>query len=411
MRGISAVCSRRGVHCPAVAGETGGLSASTRWALAVGCAVSVSNLYYLQPLLAQVAADFRVSEGQAGLAATLSQVGYGLGILTIVPLGDIRERRALALTTLGATTLLALAMATAPSFPLLCVASLLLGVATCTPQLLVPFAATLARSEERGRTVGFVMSGLLLGILLARTASGFVSAQWGWRAVYLIAAVLMVGLAVMVRALLPESRSANEPVSYGRLLRSLGSLVRDEPVLRESAIYGACLFGAFSAFWTTLSFHLAGPPFDMGPKGAGSAAGLFGLVGAAGALAAPLAGRMADQGGPRRTIAIGILVTLASFGIMLAPSIAMLVVGVLLMDVGVQATQISNQSRVYSLRPEARNRLNTVYMTVYFVGGSLGSALGAWAWGLWGWPGVCGVGAGFALLALTEFFATRAKAG
>jgi predicted MFS family arabinose efflux permease len=359
--------------------------------------------------LAQIAADFHVSEGRAGLAATLSQVGYGIGILTIVPLGDFRERRGLALTTLGATTLLALAMAVAPSFGLLCVASLALGVATCTPQLLVPFAATLARPEERGRTVGFVMSGLLLGILLARTASGFIGAHLGWRAVYLIAAVLMVGLAVMVRALLPESRSGNEPVRYGRLLHSLGALIREEPVLRESAVYGACLFGSFSAFWTTLSFHLAGPPFDMGVKNAGSAAGLFGLVGAAGALVAPIAGRMADQGGPRRTIAMGILVTMGSFAVMLVPSITMLVLGVLLMDVGVQAAQISNQSRVYALRPEARNRLNTVYMTTYFVGGSLGSVLGAWAWERWGWPGVCAVGVGFALAALAMFFATRKR--
>lgn len=385
---------------------TSGLSASTRWALAIGCALSVANLYFLQPLLAQVASDFHISQGEAGLAATLSQVGYGIGVLTIVPLGDFRERRGLALTTLGATTMLALAMAVAPSFGLLCVASFALGIATCTPQLLVPFAATLARPEERGRTVGFVMSGLLLGILLARTASGFIGAQLGWRAVYLIAAVTMVGLAAMVRVLLPESRSGNEPVPYGRLLRSLGALYREEPVLRESALYGACLFGAFSAFWTTLSFHLAGPPFAMGPKGAGSVAGLFGLVGAAGALAAPLAGRLADQGGPRRTIVVGILVTAVSFGIMLAPSIALLVVGVLLMDVGVQATQISNQSRVYALQPEARNRLNTVYMTIYFVGGSLGSALGTWSWGRWNWPGVCLVGVGFALAALVEFFLT-----
>ena len=368
--------------------------------------MSVANLYFLQPLLALVAKDFHVSQAEAGVAATLSQVGYALGILMIVPLGDYRERRGMVLTTLGATTLLALAMAVAPSFNLLCLASLGLGIATCTPQLLVPFAATLARPEERGRTVGFVMSGLLLGILLARTASGFIGAHLGWRAVYLIAAVAMVGLAVMVRALLPESRSGNAPVPYGQLLRSLGALFRAEPVLRESAIYGACLFGAFSAFWTALSFHFAGAPFSMGAKNAGSVAGLFGLVGAAGALAAPLAGKMADQGGPRRTIAIGIIATALSFGIMLAPSLPMLVVGVLLMDVGVQAAQISNQSRVYALQPEARNRLNTVYMTIYFVGGSLGSALGTWSWGRWNWPGVCLVGVGFALAALVEFFLT-----
>ena len=383
------------------------LSARTRWALAVGCAVSVGNLYYLQPLLAQIAREFDVSEGRAGLAATLSQVGYAFGMLLVVPLGDVLERRGLALKTLGATTAVALAMAAAPSFGLLCLASLLLGVATCTPQLLVPFAAHLARPEERGRTVGFVMSGLLLGILLSRTLGGFVAAHLGWRAVYVMAAALSVGLLVAMRALLPENPPENARVPYARLLRSLGALVREEPILRESAGYGAALFGAFSAFWTTLSFHLAGPPFDMGARVAGNATGLFGLVGAAGALAAPIAGRRADGGGPRRTILAAALVVLVSFFVMLPPSIPALVVGVLLMDVGVQATQITNQSRIYARRPEARNRMNTVYMTAYFVGGSTGSALGALAWAAFAWPGVCAVGAVGALIALAVFATTH----
>ncbi len=387
--------------------QTQGLSEKTRWALAVGCALSVGNLYYLQPILAQVARDFHVTEGRAGLAATLTQVGYALGIFLIVPLGDIRERRGLALTTLAATAVMALAMAAAPSFSLLCVASLLLGLATCTPQLLVPFAATLARPEERGRTVGFVMSGLLLGILLSRTLGGFVASHFGWRSVYVMAAGLSVALIFVLRSRLPENRPENERVPYGELLRSLTHLVREEPILRESAAYGAALFGSFSAFWTALSFHLAGVPFDLGAERASAATGLFGLVGAAGALAAPLAGRMADQGGPRRTILVAILVTLGSFGVMFPPSILLLVVGVLMMDVGVQAAQISNQSRVYARRPESRNRMNTVYMTCYFVGGSTGSALGAWAWGAAGWPGVCAVGAGGALIALVVFAATR----
>ncbi len=383
------------------------LPAATRWALAVGCAISVGNLYYLQPLLAQVAADFRITEGQAGLAATLTQVGYALGMLTIVPLGDIKERRGLALTMLGATVVMALATAAAPSFLLLCAASLGLGLATCTPQLLIPFAATLARPEERGKTVGFVMSGLLLGILLARTLSGFVGAHVGWRGVYLMAAGLTVGVAVLMRLLLPVNRSDNAAVGYRELLRSLVDLVREEPILRESAAYGAALFAAFSAFWTTLSFRFAAPPFGMDAKHAGSLAGLFGLVGAAGALAAPTVGRLADAGHPRRTILAGIALTIVSFALMLPPSMALLVVGVLAMDLGVQAAQVSNQSRVYALRPEARNRLNTVYMTGYFVGGSAGSALGAWAWGAFGWPGVCAVGAACGLIALAFFTATH----
>ena len=378
-----------------------------RWTLAVGCAISVGNLYLMQPLLAQVAASFQVTERQAGLCATLNQVGYALGMLTLVPLGDVRERRGLALVLLGACALMALANALAPTYPLLLAASLGLGIATCTPQILLPFAAALAPPEARGRTVGFVMSGLLLGILLARTVSGFVGAHAGWRGVYLLSAGLSVGLALLLRFVLPTGRQDGPPLTYGRLFRSLGALVRDEPVLRESAAYGALLFAAFSAFWTTLSFRFAAPPFGMDPRAAGELSGLFGLVGAVGALAAPLVGRQADAGRPRRTILAAVVLTAVSFAVMLPPSIPLLVVGVLLMDVGVQAAQVSNQSRVYALRPEARSRLNTVYMTAYFTGGSLGSALGAWAWDRFGWPGVCAVGALCALVAGGVWATTR----
>lgn len=378
------------------------LNAATRWALAVGCAVSVGNLYYLQPLLERVARDLRVTESQAGLAPTLSQVGYALGMLLIVPLGDVRERRSLVLTTLGITATVALAMAAAPNFPLLCVAALLLGLATCTPQLLVPFAAHLAPPESRGRVVGFVMSGLLIGILLARTISGFVGDHFGWRAVYAMAAVLSVVLAVVLRSTLPTS-PPEMTAPYRKLLASLWYLVREEPVLPESMAYGAALFGSFSAFWTTLSFVLAAPPLRLGAD----VAGLFGLVGAAGALAAPIAGRLADKGGPRRTILIGILVTILSFGVMVPATVVALIIGVVLMDAGVQASHISNQARIFARRPEARSRMNTAYMTAYFVGGSIGSAMGAWAWGHFGWPGVCAVGAGLPVLALITFAARR----
>ena len=379
-----------------------GLPALTRWALAVGCAVSVGNLYYLQPLLAGVSREFGVTEARAGLAATLTQVGYALGMLFVVPLGDVRERRGLVVTALAATVVAALAVSVAPSFGLLLLASLALGFATCTPQILIPFAAALATPEARGRVVGFVLSGLLLGILLARTFSGFVGARLGWRMVYVIAAGLVAALAVALRLLLPEHREETR-FSYGRLLRSLGELVREEPVLRESATYGALLFAAFSAFWTTLAFLLH--PRGLGPD----AVGLFGLVGAAGALAAPLAGRLSDRGSPRRTILAGIVAVVVSFAVMLQGSITALVVGVLLMDVGVQAAHTSNLARVYALRPEARSRLNTVYMTCYFTGGSLGSALGAAAWGAFGWPGVCAVGAACGLAALAVFAATRRR--
>ena len=368
------------------------LSAATRWTLAVGCAVSVGNLYYLQPLLARVALDFGVSQGRAGLAATLTQVGYALGMAFVVPLGDVRERRGLVLRMLGVTCALALAVAFAPTFPLLLVASLGLGFATCSPQILVPFAASLAPERERGAVLGFVMAGLLMGILLARTLSGFVGAHLGWRAVYGLAALFAVLLALALRRFLPTSEPQGR-VRYPELLRSIVRLAREEPVLRESAAYGALLFAAFSAFWTTLAFLLR--TRGLGPD----AAGLFGLIGAAGALAAPAAGRRADRGGPRRTILFGIVAVLAAFAVMLQGSLLALVLGVLLMDVGVQAAHVSNQSRFYARRPEARSRMNTFYMTAYFAGGALGSAAGAAAWEAFGWPGVCAVGAGCAALA------------
>lgn len=379
-----------------------GLSPATKWALAVGCAVSVGNLYYLQPLLADVARDFRIPQGEAGLTVTLGQVGYALGMLLVVPLGDVCERKGLVLASLAASCLAVLATALAPTFATLCAASFALGLATCTPQLLVPFTAHLARPEERGRAVGFVMAGLLLGILLARTIGGLLGELVGWRTVYLLALGATVMLMLAMRALLPSSPPEGK-LSYARLLHSLGSLVREESVLRESAAYGATIFASFSAFWTTLSFYMKGLGYESG------SVGLFGLIGAAGALAAPVAGRLADRDGPRKTIVVGILSVLAAFAIMTQGSLLALGLGVLLMDVGVQASHISSQSRIYARRPEARNRMNTVYMTTYFVGGSVGSALGAWAWTAFGWSGVCAVGASGAILALGVFVATRSR--
>ncbi len=379
------------------------MAASTKWALAIGCAITVANLYYVQPLLAVMASEFGVREAQIGTAATLAQVGYAIGMLTIIPLGDIQERRSLILLTVLATAVTAVIIAFSPNFTVLCAGFLLLGIASCTPQLLVPFAAALAKPGERGSVVGFVMSGLLLGILLARTASGLVGEHFGWRAVFFGAAALELLTGAALLFLLPKSRTPHAAMKYREALASLPALIREEPVLRESMWYGAFLFAAFSAFWTTLSFHLR--TMGLGEQ----IAGYFGLVGAAGALAAPIAGKLADKGGPRKTILLSILLALLSFGIMAPGIVALLVVGVLLMDVGVQACQVTNQSRFYSLRPEARSRMNTVYMTAYFIGGSLGSALGSWAWAMMRWTGVCIVSAIFCLAALGVYFITARK--
>jgi len=381
-----------------------GMAPAVRWALATGCTITVANIYYIQPLLEAISRDLHVPEHSAGLAATLSQVGYALGMLFIVPLGDLKERRRLVLMTVITTTVIALAMAFSPNFQVLCLCSLCMGISSCTPQLLLPFAAALSLPNERGKTVGFVMSGLLIGILLARTVSGFVGDFFGWRAVFLMAAGVEVAIGAFLMAVLPTNQSDHGGLTYRKALASLPALVREEPVLRESMVFGACLFGAFSAFWTALAFHLK--TLGYGPD----TVGLFGLVGAAGALAAPIAGRLADQGGPRRTILIATIVTTVSFMLMWPGSILALIPGVLLMDVGVQSAQVTNQSRVYALRPQARSRLNTAYMTAYFIGGSVGSALGTWAWSYGQWPMVCTVGIGLSCVTLANFARTRRAA-
>jgi predicted MFS family arabinose efflux permease len=375
-------------------------------AMAVGCGLAVANLYYAQPLLADMAGDFAVSDRRMGLVAMLSQVGYAAGLLLFVPLGDRLERRSFILAMLGAVTVALLGVAAAPSFAWLAAASLAVGVTTITPQLLVPFAAHLAGPQERGRVVGTVMSGLLIGILAARTVSGLVGEYVGWRAMYGIAAVLMIALALALKGLLPRSQPEHSGMSYLGLLRSIGGLLRDEPVLRQSCLFGAMGFGAFSAFWTTLAFHLAGPPFGY-PSGV---VGLFGLVGVVGALAAPLAGRFADRRSPRWTIGAGLTCVLLAYAIFACSGRTLwgLVAGVILLDLGVQSAHISNQSRIYAVRPEARSRMNTAYMVASFVGGALGSYAGAWGWGLAGWSGVGLVGLGMTATGLLAFAATAA---
>jgi predicted MFS family arabinose efflux permease len=372
--------------------------------LAVGCAVAVANLYYSQPLLATMAVQFRVPQQALGIVSSLAQVGYAVGMLLFVPLGDILERRRLILIMLAAVTVALVAVALSPNVTWLAVANLCLGTLTVAPQMLVPLAASLAGPAERGRVVGTVMSGLLIGILVSRTVSGLVAAEFGWRAMYWLAAGLSAGLAVVLRLSLPASLPPARDLSYRELLGSMARLVREESVLRESCLVGGFAFGAFSAFWTTLAFFLAGPPFGYGSD----RVGLFGLVGVAGALAASLAGRLADVRSPRLTICLGLVIALVAFVVLgvFGEQLWGLVVGVILMDMGVQGSHISNQTRIFGLRSEVRNRLNTVYMVTYFIGGAAGSALGAWAWGRWAWPGVCSVGAVLLLASLALFAMT-----
>ncbi|ALW87150.1 MFS transporter permease [Hymenobacter sedentarius] len=367
------------------------------WLMAVTCGLVVANIYYNQPLLAAIGRTFRLSDSSASLVATATQIGYTLGMLLVVPLGDKLERkRMMLLMLLGAALCMGLA-AWAPSFAVLAGASVLLGIFSAVPQLLVPMAAHLAPEASRGRIVGRVMSGLLIGILLSRTVSGYVGLHLGWRAMFEIGAGLMVLLAALLAWKLPTDQPTFTG-SYGSLMKSLLTLTREQAPLRRAALVGASLFAAFSVFWTTLAFYLEGAPFHYGSD----VAGFFGLIGAFGALAAPLAGKTADTKGPDYTIALGIVLALVAYAILGFGGlyVAGLVIGVILLDVGVQATHISNQSMIFSLVPEARSRLNTVYMTAYFTGGSLGSILGGLAWVHGGWPGVCFVGGALTAVAL-----------
>ncbi|WP_082175863.1 MFS transporter [Archangium gephyra] len=365
--------------------------------MAAAAGLSVANLYYHQPLLGDIGRTFQSPDRALGLIPTVSQVGYALGLLLIVPLGDSLERRRTIVLMSALVSLALVGVAVAPGLPWMVAASGLVGVTTVVPQLLVPFAANLAPAASRGRVVGTVMSGLLIGILLSRTASGFLGVRFGWRAMFWIAAALMLLLTVGLRLTLPR-QPVSSPLPYPALLRSLGALVREEPVLRLHSLLGALTFGGFSAFWATLALHLQAMPQHHGPQ----VAGLFGVVGVAGAIAAPLAGRYADARGDRRVNALAIGILLLSFVVLgaVGQSLWGLALGVVLLDLGAQANHISNQARVYALRPEARNRLNTVYMVTYFAGGASGAWLGSLAWSHWGWRGVCAVGGAMALTGL-----------
>ncbi len=358
--------------------------------LAVACGVVVANLYYAQPLLSEIAHDLHVSAGGAGLLVTLSQAGYALGLLFVVPLGDLLERRRLVLVSLAVAVATLLGAAVSPDLPVLGGFLLLGGLTSVVAQVLVPFAATLAADDERGKVVGTVMTGLLLGILLARTASGLVGQWLGWRAVFALAAVPMAVLIVVLRAELPVV-APTAPMPYPQALRSVVALLRDHPTLRLRSALGALGMAAFSLFWTTMAFLLAGAPYHYGD----AVIGLFGLAGAAGALTAGRAGRAADRGHAHLATVLFAATLAVSFLPMYvgAHHLLPLLVGVVLLDAGVQGMQITNQSQVYALDAAARSRLTAAYMTLYFAGGAAGSALGALLWSTHGWGGVCAAGA------------------
>ncbi len=360
--------------------------------MAVAAGLSVANLYYAQPLLHTLARGFNVSNGAAGSIITMTQLGYAIGLVLLVPLGDLLQRRRLIMQISLAAVAVLVAAALAPRLVWFDAACLFVGVTAVVAQVLVPFAAHLAWDADRGRVVGRVMSGLLLGILLARVASGLISDVLGWRGVYWIAAGLMLLQAVILSRALP-AESAQSRQAYSALLLSILHLMRDEPVLRRRIVYGMAVFAAFSVLWTSLPFLLAPAPYAYSD----TLIGLFGLLGVAGVVMASFAGHLHDLGHSRIGTGSALALVIISFMLMgIWPyHVTAIIVGIILLDLGVQGTQILNQSSIYSLRPEARSRLTTAYMTCFFIGGAIGSAVAAAAFTHFGWTGVAMAGGGF----------------
>ncbi|MGI4021517.1 MAG: MFS transporter [Janthinobacterium lividum] len=381
-----------------------GINKLTLWVMTVTTGLVVANLYYNQPLLDDIARTFHVSNGAAGNIAMLTQIGYAFGMLLLIPLGDMLKRKRLIMVDFGLIILALLLAAFAPSFPVMLLASFLIGFTSIVPQLIIPMAAHLSKPEERGKTVGFVMSGLLIGILLSRTISGYVGAHFGWQVMFMVAAGLMLLLWVIIYFLFPEIEPQYKG-SYPKLMRSLIPLIQTEPLLRLAAIRGFLCYACFGAFWTTLIFLLRQPQFNMGSE----AAGLFGLVGAFGALGAAFMGRVSDKTNPYTVTTFSIILIVISYMIFFVSgrSLTGLIIGVILLDLGVQATHISNQTMILSLSAEARNRLNTVYMVSYFLGGATGTFLASRVWNTWNWHGVTIVGLTLSVAALLVHIAYR----
>ena len=383
------------------------ISPSMTTLIAAACGLTAANIYYAQPLIGLIAPAVGLGDAAASLIVTFTQIGYCLGLVLVVPLGDLLENRGLTFWALCACGAALVAAAFAPSAAAFLTAAFFIGVSSVAAQILVPLAAHMAPDATRGRTIGNVMSGLLLGIMLARPVSSLIADAFGWRAVFLISAAAITGLAFVMRRQLPERRPHVDH-GYVELIASLSRLFRDTPILRRRAAYQATLFASFSLFWTAVPLELAGPTFGLTQRGIA----LFALAGAGGALAAPIAGRIADRGWGRAGTGLSMLAVAVAF--LLAriggggSMVALLIAGILL-DAGVQFNQVIGQRTIYALGSEARSRLNGLYIAIFFLGGAAGSAVASFAFTFGGWPLVSWLGVVFPLVGLMIFASERLR--
>jgi len=375
--------------------------------LAAACGLIAANLYYAQTLVGPIRDAIDLSSTVAGFIVTVTQIGYVIGLLLIVPLSDVIENRRLSVFMLILAVVALLTAAFATNAPLFLIASLFIGIGSVVAQILVPLAAYLSSEGQRGLVVGNVMSGLLLGIMFARPLASFVTSLWGWRAIFVLSAIMISLLTTLLAYVLPE-RKPSPTVRYGKLILSLGALLRQTPVLRRRALYQACLFGAFSLFWTVVPLHLA-DHFGMSQKGIA----WFALIGVGGAIAAPIAGRLADRGWSKALTGAALIVAVLSFMLIhlfqshSIPALILLLVSAFTLDMAVSGNLVIGQRSIYSLGSEARGRLNGIFMSVFFTGGAIGSSLGGWSYNQGGWKLASLIGTILPLLALVYFFTEK----
>lgn len=369
--------------------ENGGIPTSLLWILAISAGVSVANLYYNQPLLGMIQTELDVSESQANLIAMTSQIGYALGLLFIIPMGDLFQRRRIVTTSFSLLVVSLLIIAVAPTLPLILIASFITGTCAVMPQIFIPIAATYSQPSRKGQNVGIVLSGLLTGILASRVISGIVGEYWGWRTMYYIAATLMFIATIIIHHVLPDM-CPTFTGKYTDLLKSLFSLVRQYPSLRIRATRSGLAFGSFLALWSCLAFKMQQAPFHAGSN----IVGLLGICGIAGALIASTLGRYIKRFGVERFTLTGCLLLFAAWHLFYwhGDTYIGLIAGIILIDIGMQCIQLSNQTSVMELCPSASNRINTIFMTTYFIGGSLGTFLAGLVWETWQWNGIILVG-------------------